>query len=259
MERRMRVIVTIMTLVLSLLQCTTSERLEVKRQIVGAIETNCYLLYDVKSREAAMFDVGGPVDSLVAIIRDEGLNLKYVFFTHGHPDHMVGLSSIRGEFPEALVCLHKRDYDDLATGQEWLRSILDPEELEVWRNDPGLLKLLEFEAESFEEPDVFLEDDQVFKLGNHEVRTIHSPGHSPGGVCFHVGNMLFSGDVLFHRRVGRTDIFNSSREDMVRSVRRLYNLLPDETIVYPGHEDLTDIGSEKRENEEITMEKADFN
>jgi glyoxylase-like metal-dependent hydrolase (beta-lactamase superfamily II) len=91
-----------------------------------------------------------------------------------------------------------------------------------------------------------------------EIRAIHCPGHSPGGVFYYTGNSLFSGDVLFYRTVGRTDTQNGSREDQIKSVRKIYELFPDETKVYPGHGQFTDIGSEKKENKYITVDGGDW-
>jgi len=112
--------------------------------------------------------------------------------------------------------------------------------------------IVEFDPETFGQPDIFVKDGQSFNLGEFEISAIHSPGHSPGSVCFHVGNYLFSGDVLFYRSVGRVDVLHGSVEDQVVSVRKLYSSFPDETRVYPGHGKFTDIGSEKRENQSIT-------
>jgi glyoxylase-like metal-dependent hydrolase (beta-lactamase superfamily II) len=93
-------------------------------------------------------------------------------------------------------------------------------------------------------------------VGDIEVRTIFSLGHSRGSVCYYGGNALFSGDVLFYRKVGRTDLEGMSWESLIRSVRKLYSLLPDETIVYPGHGQSTTIGSEKKNNTRISADRT---
>ena len=84
------------------------------------------------------------------------------------------------------------------------------------------------------------------------------PGHSPGGTCYYTGNILFSGDVLFYRTCGRTDTQYGSREDQIKSLRKLYELFPDSTRVYPGHGQLTDIGSEKKENSRVTVDGGEW-
>jgi glyoxylase-like metal-dependent hydrolase (beta-lactamase superfamily II) len=230
--------------------CAREGVLKVERQVTG-LETNCYLLYDTKCKEAALIDVGGPIDSLLSIIDRENLDLRYFLFTHGHGDHVVGLPAIRDSFPRARICIHRQDYDDLFIFQRWLIDSFGRDEIDEWCQNPEFKKLMDFAPESFGHPDIFIEDGQIFELGGFKIKTIYSPGHSPGCVCYYVDAILFSGDVLFHRRVGRTDLLHSSPEDMIRSVQKLYRILPDETAVYPGHGQFTDIGSEKKENEEI--------
>jgi glyoxylase-like metal-dependent hydrolase (beta-lactamase superfamily II) len=159
-----------------------------------------------------------------------------------------------GKFPEAKSVIHKLDYDDLFTQGEWALENLDAETLEWFRSDPDLSKFFDFDPATFGEPDIFIEDERELPLGNFTIRAIHTPGHSPGSVCYFVDGKLFSGDCLFYRTVGRTDVQNSSREDQIRSVQRLYKTLPDSTPVYPGHMQFTDILSEKTLNSRI---KAD--
>jgi len=113
--------------------------------------------------------------------------------------------------------------------------------------------MLEFDAAAFGTPDSFLKDNQEFELGNFIIKAIHTPGHSRGTTCFQIDNYLFSGDVLFYRTVGRTDVQNSSREDQIKSVKKLYKILPDTTIVYPAHGRKTDIDSERKYNKRISQ------
>ena len=237
-----------------LILCSQTENLVIEHQVTGPVDVNCYLIYGTKTKEAALIDVAGPIDTLLTYIKDNKLKLKYFFFTHGHFDHVMGLPNIRDQFPDAKVCIHKDDYSDMLVQLDWVLNNMSQEFIDNLKTDPKLGKLLEFDATTFGKPDIFIEDNQIFKLGYSKIKSIHSPGHSPGSVCFHVGNFLFSGDVLFYRSVGRTDVQNSSREDQIISVRRLYSLFPDETKVYPGHGQFTDIGSEKRQNNYITVD-----
>ena len=239
-----------------LINCSSSEDFKVLHQVTGGIDTNCYLLYSTKTKEAALFDVGGSIDSLLIFIKENQLDLKYFFFTHGHFDHLIGLPEIKDQFPEAKVCIHKLDYDDMFTQKEWAINNLGQDFIDYLLSDPERRKIYDFELDSFGKPEIFIQDGQIFKLGNSEIKAIHSPGHSPGGVCFHIENLLFSGDVLFYRTVGRVDVQNGSREDQIKSVKRLYEIFPDETQVYPGHGQFTDIGSEKKGNEKITVDKV---
>ena len=142
------------------------------------------------------------------------------------------------------------------TQKEWAIKNLGQDFIDYLLSDPERRKIFDFDLDSFGKPEIFIKDNQIFMLGYSEIEAIHSPGHSPGSVCFHIDNILFSGDVLFYRTVGRVDSQNGSREDQIQSVRRLYKIIPDETKVYPGHGQSTDIGSEKKENKKITIDKV---
>jgi glyoxylase-like metal-dependent hydrolase (beta-lactamase superfamily II) len=235
-----------------ILSCSNIEpELKIMRQVTGAIETNCYLIYDAKTREAALIDVGDVIDTLVDYIEQHELDVKYILCTHGHMDHVYNVPAIREKFPDVKTVIHKLDYDDLWTQGEWVLANMDAETLEWMKSNPDINKFFEFDPATFGEPDILIEDGQEIPLGNFTIKTLHSPGHSPGSVCYLVDGKLFSGDVLFYRSVGRTDGQNSSREDQIKSVQRLYEILPDSTLVCPGHRQFTDIGSEKSENKRI--------
>jgi glyoxylase-like metal-dependent hydrolase (beta-lactamase superfamily II) len=237
--------------------CSDMGKIEVKHQVTG-LETNCYLIYDTQSKEAALIDVGGPIDSLITIIQKQSLKLKYFLFTHGHTDHTIGLPAIRDQFPEALVCLDRRDYENTFIWEEWAREYFGEETLKEWAQNPEFKKIMEFDPESFGEPDIYVTDNQEFELGGYKIKAIYSPGHSIGSFCYHIDNYLFSGDALFQGTVGRTDLYGSSREDIVISVRRLYTMFPDETVVYPGHYGYTSIGAEKIENQEVSLDSVNL-
>ncbi len=236
-----------------IISCSQPGELVIQHQVTGPIETNCYLIYDARSKEAALIDVGGPIDALVAHIRENNLRLKYIFATHVHMDHVEGVPQIQKQFPEALLCYNRDDYEDFLISREWLGEHF-PDMMAQMRQAKQFEKWFAYDMAVFKEPDLELEDNQSYKLGNLEIRTFLSPGHSRGSICFHAQDVLFSGDVLFYRQVGRTDLLGGSKEAIVKSVRRLYTSLPDTTRVYPGHGEFTDIGSEKRENEEVTID-----
>ncbi len=238
-----------------------SSSLRVQRQLSG-LETNCYLLYDPTSRAAAIIDVAGPIEDLLATIQSENLHIQYFLLTHGHMDHVIGLPAIRDNFPDALVCMHLLAFQDMQTheawAKKWVKNTIGEEILAQWMKDPEFKKITEFDVSTFDQPDRFLEDGQILGLGNHMIRVLHCPGHSRGGLCFAVNNLLFSGDVLFKGSVGRVDVQNSSQDDQILSVRRLYKQFADDTIVYPGHLGSTTIGAERVGNERVSETVIDF-
>lgn len=253
MKKKNLTLLVLMGLIFLLGSCTKSGEMVVLHQVTGPVDTNCYLLYDARTKEAALIDVGGPIDTLLAHIEENDLRVKYIFATHVHMDHVEGVPQIQERFPDALVCYGAKDIDDFLLMPEWLKENY-PEMYAAIMENPEIKKWEEYDLSIFVKPDVLLEDNQVYRLGNLEIRTLLSPGHSAGSICFHVGDVLFSGDVLFHGQVGRTDLLGASKESLVESVRRLYAELPDATKVYPGHGEFTDIGTEKRDNEEITAD-----
>lgn len=229
---------------------------EVRREVTaGLAETNAYLLYDSRSREAALFDVGGPIDSLLTAIDRMELTVKYLFTTHAHPDHVYGMPDVRDRFPQARWGVSREEYEDMALYAAW-EELLPPEEVAgikaAAEEDPSIGDMFDFDYTLLGEPDIFLADGQSYRLGDLEILTFLTPGHSRGSICFQVGNALFSGDVLFQGRVGSTDpLMSGGLGAIAASVRRLYEVLPEETVVYPGHGDFTDIGTEMRENTEV--------
>jgi glyoxylase-like metal-dependent hydrolase (beta-lactamase superfamily II) len=193
---------------------------------------------------------------LDSVIREKGLELKYIFVTHCHPDHVYGVPAMKKKYPGAKLCFSREEWEDSKRYGDWEKE-LNPELVagikQAIEKNPQLGDVLNFDYDRLGKPDIFLEDNQVLHLGKLKIRALLTPGHSRGSVCFHAGNVLFSGDVLFYRLVGRTDLPTGSPEDIVKSVRRLYDLLPDETKVYPGHGEFTDIKSEKAENKEVSL------
>ena len=253
MAKKVFLCLTALVLVLVLLHCSRVGNLEIVRQVTG-LETNCYLIYDSDSKEAALIDVGGPIDSLLIIIETNGLAIKYFLCTHSHEDHIIGIPTIKDRFPKAKLCLHKLEFEDMFIRKEWAYSFFGEETINEWAKDPEWRKVIEFDPTSLGEPDFYVDDSLVLKLGKYPIDIIHSPGHSPGGVCYYVDRFLFSGDCLFKGSVGRVDVLHSSRSDQIESVRRLYQELPDSTIVYPGHGESTYIGIEKTDNQKISVD-----
>lgn len=226
-----------------------SQELVIKQQIAGPIKTNCYLLYDAASKEAALIDAGGPLDELLQIVEKEGLTLKYILITHGHIDHVEGVPALKEKFPSAKLCLTKADYDDFLLYQDWCRQNIDKSETAKFMlTTPDLKKWFEYDIKNFIKPDVLITDGQVFNLGGLEIKTLSTPGHSRGSVSYLVKGSLFSGDLLFIKGTGVIDMLGSSQEDFDRTLKKLIEQIPENTTIYRGHGKSFQFGDGIREN-----------
>jgi glyoxylase-like metal-dependent hydrolase (beta-lactamase superfamily II) len=157
-----------------LISCSKSGDLVVLHQVTGPVSTNCFLFYDTQTKEAALIDVGGPIDTLVAHIQENDLDLKYIFATHAHMDHVEGVPQIQEKFPGALLCYNKKDYEDFLIAIDWLEESF-PEDVAEMKESPEFSKWFEYDMTIFKEPDIYLEDNQTYMLGNLEIRTFLSP------------------------------------------------------------------------------------
>ncbi|MHA1866251.1 MAG: MBL fold metallo-hydrolase [Candidatus Heimdallarchaeaceae archaeon] len=202
---------------------------KVLREVAGPLYTNSFLIYDSKSKEAMLLDVADDVTSLIKVIEKMGLKVKYIFFTHGHFDHVMGIENIRKEFPKAKIGIHK-------------------EELDTINHSGPFARMFDFDINSFLEPDIYLQDKETYYLGDEEFKLILSPGHTKASICFYFpeSQILFSGDVIFKEGIGRTDLYGGNYEKLVQSIKKLYSL-PKNTLVYPGHGEKDTLGRiEKR-------------
>lgn len=196
---------------------------------LGLIGTNAYLLIDEKSKDAVVIDLGGDF----AVIKDEieryDAKLKYILNTHGHFDHILGERDAQ-DVVDVPVCVHEND-------KIMVENL--PKQLERF----GFVN----NTQPPENIKTFTEKD-VFHLGENEIKIIHTPGHTPGSVCFLVGKSLFSGDTLFYTSVGRTDFEGGSFQQLQDSIVNKLFKLDDDVDVYPGHDSKTTIGYEKKYN-----------
>jgi hydroxyacylglutathione hydrolase len=196
-----------------------------KKIIVGDLEENCYLLADEKTRNAAIIDPGDDYARISKVIEENSLKPQFIINTHGHADH-IGADD-KFNLP---VYIHKLDVpclDEPGRNLSYLTGA--PFSLSVKKVKP-------------------LENGQVIKLDSLSLEIIHTPGHTPGGICIKVDNVVFTGDTLFFGGVGRTDFPGASAQQLIASIRdRLLNLAGD-TAIYPGHGPSSTIGNEKRRN-----------
>lgn len=195
-----------------------------------AFASNCYIIACPETREAAIIDPGAPDPWIRRVLAEQGLKLSAVWLTHGHVDHIGGVEWVKS-FSGAPVAIHPDD--------------------EPMLGDPRLNGSALFLSEPIStSADRLINDGDVLPLGNLRFRVIHTPGHSPGGVCFYLesGGHLIAGDTLFAGSIGRTDLPGGSHSALIRAIREKLLPLPAETVVYPGHGPTTTIGDEKEYN-----------
>lgn len=203
--------------------------MKVEKFVTGIISTNCYLVINEDTKQAVVIDPAACPSYLMSHIKSEGLKVEAILLTHGHFDHIMGIDGFLSEF-DVPVYVHEDDADAM--------------------EDPVLNQSSTYTSGYTFGKARYLRDRQTLELAGYTFQVIHTPGHTKGGCCYYVASedVLFSGDTLFQNSVGRTDFVNSSTSDLVHSVREKLFLLPDDTMVYPGHMGETKIGHEKKYN-----------
>lgn len=203
----------------------------IKQYTLGPIENNNYLVVDETTKDAALIDATGMSDELVKDVENLNCDVKYILLTHGHFDHITGVQELKKYFG-AKVLMNELDMD-------WVKNIN--------------LVLPQFDISPVEIPviDEFINDGDKIKIGGLIFKVISTPGHTKGGVCYLIENVLFSGDTLFRDCVGRCDLPGGNYKDIQKSIKEKLFTLPEDTIVYPGHGAPTSIGYEKEFNKEI--------
>lgn len=200
--------------------------------IVGALETNCYLVYCEETLECAVVDPGAEPERIFPEIAEDGLKPIILINTHGHVDHIGANRDIKDKFGVPLY-IHAADNPMLGKIQQLELSLF-------------------LGARDSPSADHFINDGDDIKIGNSVLRVLHTPGHSPGSVSLLGDGFLLSGDTLFMEGVGRTDLPGGSQKQLELSIRDKIMTLPDEIIVLPGHGPLTTVGKERMNNPFIT-------
>lgn len=193
---------------------------------VGPLQTNCYILYG-KNGNAAVIDPGFYPDRIKEVLEEKGLKLEKILLTHAHFDHITAAEELRGEGAE--LYLHRADEEMLKDSR--LSCMMD---------------FLGYEIK-FKNAERLLEDGDTFELDGEEIKTVHTPGHTKGSVCYVTGNYIFSGDTLFRESIGRTDLYGGNFDTLKESLKKLAELEGDYTVL-PGHGEHTTLTYEKNNN-----------
>lgn len=205
-------------------------KIRIKRLVVGMVQTNCYVIYNDETKEAVIVDPGDGAKQISQKCREYGVKPVAIFLTHGHFDHIMAAEELRDEW-ELKIYSSEKETEVLQDGNKNLMM--------KWYRKPYALT-----------PDVTLADGETFELVGFQWKVLLTPGHTIGSCCYYIAEeeVLFSGDTLFQMSYGRVDFPTGSPKDMLLSVKKLLTILPEDTMVYPGHNDMTTIAHEKKYN-----------
>lgn len=203
--------------------------LEFRCLTVGPLETNCYIIWDDRTRSAAIIDPGGEPERIIDSSRTHELNVEWVLLTHGHADHCFYAADVAEQFG-ARIGIHPADVELIQQSLGIIEQFYDLREYR--QTDPS---------------DLLTEGD-IIRLGDLDVKVLHTPGHSAGSVSYVTEIGVFCGDTVFAGSIGRTDFPGGSHVQLVDSIKSKLLILPDSTVLYPGHGPATTVAREKRTN-----------
>ncbi|MBU0497574.1 MAG: MBL fold metallo-hydrolase [Candidatus Thermoplasmatota archaeon] len=206
----------------------TSSNILIKPEIVGPLLSNCYIVWDEHTKHGVIIDPGDDADTILKKVQEIEITIEYILATHGDFDHIGAVAPLKRALKSKFLA-HEGDLffieDGKKTAHGWGVHIEQP---------PN--------------PDQYITDGETIHIKDFEINVLHTPGHSPGGVCYLTNNMLFGGDTLFQGSIGRTDFRKGSFDELEKSIKTRLYTLPDNTIVYTGHGPITTIGDEKKYN-----------
>ncbi len=209
----------------------------VKQISVGPLQVLTYLVACPHTRRAVIIDPAGDEERVLTLIKEEDFRVEYILNTHGHADHVLANRKLK-DILSVPVCMHEDDDRFFSDNEVREKSA---KELGLPPPDPA---------------DIRLKDKDVLEVGSLRIEVIHTPGHTPGSVCFLVNGNLFTGDTLFVGAVGRTDLTGGSLDALLESLEKRVITLPKETVIWPGHDygetPTSTIGREIKENPYIT-------
>ena len=203
----------------------------IDRVVVSPFATNCYIVGSEASKQGIIIDPGDEAEAILGRVADLELDIKLIVLTHGHIDHVGALKAVK-ETSGAEMAIHADDAKSLRGLRGFLQSVLVP----------GLSYPVP------PPPERLLQDGDSLDVSDLCFKVLHTPGHTPGGICLLGEGVVFSGDTLFNYGIGRTDLPGGSYHRLMESIRTRLLVLPDNTIVYPGHGPKTTVGTERAGN-----------
>jgi glyoxylase-like metal-dependent hydrolase (beta-lactamase superfamily II) len=206
--------------------------MKIDRLVLGEFETNSYIARsDETATGCLIIDTGLDVQALPAFLERHKLTPAAVILTHGHADHIAGVSVLRQRYPSLEVYIHKLD-------------------AELLTDSVANLSFMAGGSFTAEKADCIVDEGDIIEKLGIRLRIIHTPGHTPGGICLYSEQhgVVFVGDTLFADSVGRTDFPGGNMRQLIEGIKTKLLILPDDTVVYPGHGPVTTIGREKANN-----------
>jgi hydroxyacylglutathione hydrolase len=208
----------------------------IKQMTVGQMAVFCYIVGCEQSLKCVLIDPAGSEEHIFRVLRQKKLEAVYIINTHGHPDHTCGNQILKDQ-TGARIVMHEADAR--------------------WSDNPSTrIRTQQMGFRPSPAVDWPVRDGDVIAFGQETLKVIHTPGHTPGGICLYGRNNLFTGDTLFVGAVGRTDLPGGSLETLLQSLKDKIITLPDETVVRPGHDygdqPTSTIGREKKTNSYLT-------
>ncbi|MCM8710446.1 MBL fold metallo-hydrolase [Clostridium sp. SYSU_GA19001] len=201
--------------------------MQVKRIPVGSYAANCYILIDESTKECAVIDPGGDGEELIKYIDELQVNVKLILLTHGHADHTGAVGQLKERF-KVSAHIHKNDGDFINSGEFMFGPLKYKGETVILNTD--------------------VTEESIFKVGNLVIKAIETPGHTLGGVCYLVEDKIFTGDTLFLRSIGRTDLIGGDFFTLINSIKNKLLVLDEDINVFPGHGPQTTIKYERENN-----------